>query len=116
MYLYELLLMDGAPEAAPRYRVGSSHSGADFEAGRLGHRNGEAPNDGAEHEVVNAQEPPMMGAAGTGLRAASTGRESPKGRRSVMDSFGNVCSLTIIRLQTKLKLSNCNSNYKFEIV
>ena len=47
--------MDGAPEAAPRYRVVSSHSGADFEAGRLGHRNGEAPNDGAEHEVVNAQ-------------------------------------------------------------
>ena len=57
MYLYELLLMDGAPEAAPRYRVVSSHSGADFEAGRLGHRNGEAPNDGAEHEVVNAHEP-----------------------------------------------------------
>ena len=49
--------MDGAPEAAPRYRVVSSHSGADFEAGRLGHRNGEAPNDGAEHEVVNAHEP-----------------------------------------------------------
>ena len=49
--------MDGAQEAAPRYRVVSSHSGADFEAGRLCHRNGEAPNDGAKHEVVNAHEP-----------------------------------------------------------
>ena len=56
--------MDGAPEAAPRYRVGSSHSGADFEAGRLGHRNGEAPNDGAEHEVVNAHEPEPTRSAG----------------------------------------------------
>ena len=26
------------------FRVASSHSGAEFEAGRLGHRNGEAPN------------------------------------------------------------------------
>ena len=26
------------------FRVTSSHSGAEFEAGRLGHRNGEAPN------------------------------------------------------------------------
>ena len=43
--------MDGAPEAAPRYRVVSSHSGADFEAGRLNHHNGEAPNDGAKHPL-----------------------------------------------------------------
>ena len=62
--------MDGAPEAAPRYRVGSSHSGADFEAGRLGHRNGEAPNDDAEHEVVNAHEPePTRSGSGAGQRS-----------------------------------------------
>ena len=62
--------MDGAPEAAPRYRVVSSHSGADFEAGRLGHRNGEAPNDGAEHEVVNAHEPePTRSGSGAGQRS-----------------------------------------------
>ena len=65
--------MDGAPEAAPRYRVGSSHSGADFEAGRLGHRNGEAPNDGAEHEVVNAHEPePTRSGSGAGQRSINS--------------------------------------------
>ena len=65
--------MDGAPEAVPRYRVVSSHSGADFEAGRLGHRNGEAPNDGAEHEVVNAHEPePTRSGSGAGQRSINS--------------------------------------------
>ena len=38
-----------------------------FEQGRLGHRNGEAPNDGAEHEVANAREPEQT-RSGNGAR------------------------------------------------
>ena len=38
-----------------------------FEQGRLGHRNGEAPNDGAEHQVANAREPEQT-RSGNGAR------------------------------------------------
>ena len=48
-----------AGDNEPRLRVASSHSGADFDlrAGSPRSPHGEAPNDGAEHEVANAREP-----------------------------------------------------------
>ena len=57
------------------YRIASAHSGADFEAGRLGHRNGEQV-PGTEHDVSDGTQPEQMvcGTTGTGLaqRSASS--------------------------------------------
>ena len=41
------------------FHVSSSHSGAEFEAGQLGHRNGEAPN--GEARVDDAAKMPALG-------------------------------------------------------
>ena len=38
----------------------AAHTGAEFEQGRTGHRNGEAPNDGQDHSVVDAREPEQI--------------------------------------------------------
>ena len=59
-----------ADEGAPAARVfHRQHTGADFEAGRLGHRNGEQI-PGTEHQVSDGTQPEedaRRGPAGTGL-------------------------------------------------
>ena len=58
-----------AGDNEPRLRVASSHSDADFDlrAGSPRSPHGEAPNDGAEHEVANAREPEQT-RSGNGAR------------------------------------------------
>ena len=61
---------------AGRIRILSAHSGEDFERGRVGHRNGEAPV-GAEPSLsdgVQPEEDIARGAPGTGLGTAACNR------------------------------------------
>ena len=68
-------------------RVAAAHTGAEFEQGRTGHRNGEAPNNGQDQSVVDAREPEQTrpGTSGTGnarqrgMEAFLTGAASNQG-------------------------------------
>ena len=63
-------------QMAGRIRILSAHSGEDFERGRVGHRNGEAPV-GAEPSLsdgVQPEEDIARGAPGTGLGTAACNR------------------------------------------
>ena len=78
-------------ESPVRMRTVAAHSGAAFEAGQLGHRNGAAPEG---TQVVNAREDPagsrtrsrnVPNAGGSPFRQAASARKS--------DELGPVCVL-----------------------